>query len=102
MASKRPPPQLSQEQIALSQARKLKKLKLASEQSASTSKSLPVDPEKGRIVERAWIDLKDPRASAAVQRIKILTWNVCSSLSSRPWIAIDVSEHQATGPVPCP
>lgn len=80
MANKRPPPQLSEEQIALSQARKLKKLKLASEQSASAS----TDADKGRIIERAWIDLKDPRASAAVQRIKILTWNVCSSLSSRP------------------
>ncbi|CAK5280252.1 unnamed protein product [Mycena citricolor] len=66
-------PQLTPEQIALSEARKAKKLKLQSDPSE------PALPEKSRILRRPWIELDRPGAKDAQQRpgrFSLLTWNV--------------------------
>ncbi|KAF9069137.1 Endonuclease/exonuclease/phosphatase [Rhodocollybia butyracea] len=72
MASKRLV--LTPEQIAISEARKAKKAAQAT-QTVPTVASL-VNEEKGRIVERKWIQIKDTTDAASGHRVKILTWNL--------------------------
>jgi hypothetical protein len=80
--SPKEPFQLTPEQIALSAERKAKK------QNTKFSQSSDNCPVAGAIVNRAWIPLpisllEDARASDGRQQqeIKVLTWNVCLSLS---------------------
>jgi hypothetical protein len=68
MASKFQP---TSDQLALSQERKAKK----QEQNADVD-------DKGRIVSRTWIKLQEAKDINVVQRIKVLTWNVCSRFFS--------------------
>jgi RNA exonuclease NGL2 len=80
MASKRPP--LTPEQIALSEARKAKRLK---QEQASLP---PQDLGKGNILPRPWLKLQDP-PNVGANRVKIFTWNVCV-FSNSPYIRIDI------------
>ncbi|KAJ3737134.1 Endonuclease/exonuclease/phosphatase [Lentinula guzmanii] len=71
MAPKRPP--LTPEQLALSDARKAKKAKR--DPVVQTTASL-VNEEKGRTIERKWIQIKDPNQIQNGYRVKVLTWNL--------------------------
>ncbi|THV04851.1 Endonuclease/exonuclease/phosphatase [Dendrothele bispora CBS 962.96] len=68
MASKRP--SLTLEQIALSEARKAKRLRQEQAPPPST------DSEKGKIVQRQWLKLQDPPNMDGARRIKVFTWNL--------------------------
>ena len=58
-------------QLALSQERKVKKAKLATEKTT-------VEEDKGRILDRKWIQLRSTDAQEyPIQRVKVMTWNVC-------------------------
>ncbi|KAI0068339.1 Endonuclease/exonuclease/phosphatase [Artomyces pyxidatus] len=59
------------EQVALQEARRLKKL-----QTASSRPIVPaVDLRKGKIVERPWVAVQEGR-EPCVQRITLMTWNL--------------------------
>lgn len=63
--------ELTPKQLALSQERKVKKAKLATEKAT-------VEEDKGRILDRKWIQLRSTDAQEyPIQRVKVMTWNVC-------------------------
>ncbi|KIK71097.1 hypothetical protein GYMLUDRAFT_66309 [Collybiopsis luxurians FD-317 M1] len=63
---------LTPQQLALQEARKAKKAKQNAEAPAAASL---VNTEKGRIVERKWIQIKNPEEFNG-HRVKIVTWNL--------------------------
>jgi len=71
MASKQFQP--TSDQLALSRERKAKNKKL--------SPHIDTD-DKSQIVSRTWITLQETKDADVVQRIKVLTWNVCSCFFS--------------------
>lgn len=65
--------QQTPEQIALSEQRKAKKLKSAQAPPVQAS-----DPGTAEIVERVWLPIQSiHNGQRELQRIKILSWNVC-------------------------
>lgn len=67
------------EQIALSQERKARanKAKLAAEKVAVLATAPGVEEDKGRIVDRKWIQLQPTdNQESSVRRVKVMTWNV--------------------------
>ncbi|KAF5390188.1 hypothetical protein D9757_002845 [Collybiopsis confluens] len=71
MASKKP--SLTPDQLALQEARKVKKAKQNAE--ASSPPPSLVDIEKGQIIERKWIQIKNHEELTG-HRARILTWNL--------------------------
>jgi RNA exonuclease NGL2 len=65
------------DQLALREARRLKKLKAATnaDVTSSTTPSSLVNDEKGRITARPWLAVQGSLPNSG-RRVKIMTWNV--------------------------
>jgi RNA exonuclease NGL2 len=62
------------EQLALREARRLKKLKAAANADVTPS-TTPVNDEKGQIAARPWLAVQGSLPNAR-RRVKVMTWNV--------------------------
>ncbi|KAF5374954.1 hypothetical protein D9758_000191 [Tetrapyrgos nigripes] len=62
---------LTPEQIALSEARKAKRLKQQQEKA-----SLPQNQEQGNVLSRPWLQLEHTRNVDGANRVRIFTWNL--------------------------
>ncbi len=70
------------EQLALRDARRLKKLQAKAEARAASLKAPPpplVNLEKGQIVPRSWLTVQDDHQTAS-RPVRIMTWNVRNRL----------------------
>ena len=75
------------EQIALSQERKAKRAKSAIEKAA-------VEEDKGRILDRKWIQLRSTDGQEyLVRRVRVMTWNVCLFCLSNKYISLKHTLH---------
>ena len=78
------------EQLALREARRLKKQQAKAEASAASSTVPPpplVNLEKGQITPRSWLTVQDGHQNTS-RSVRIMTWNVRNRLLFYGWPAV--------------
>lgn len=76
--------ELTPEQLALAEARRQKRMH-AKENTA------PKEDPRSKILAREWLQIGQPQADD--QRVKVMTWNVCSTSCCQSQITVDDTSH---------